>query len=135
MRTLIQDINYLREAIDLGLNDVFDFAKKNGYALKKQNMFFRKQTIPVITLTKIEKIGELEIVCQYVINPETESWLFQVCIEGQSAEDMVEFKKGEAYDTLLKHMQRKNKITANQAVNYLNPPVGVDIQKEIKDEQ
>ena len=135
MRTLIQDINHLREAIDLGLNDVFDFAKKNGYALKKQNMFFRKQTIPVITLSKIEKIGELEIVCQYVINPETESWLFQVCIEGQSAEDMVEFKKGEAYDTLLKHMQRKNKITANQAVNYLNPPVGVDIKKEIKDEQ
>ena len=135
MRTLIQDINHLREAIDLGLNDVFDFAKKNGYALKKQNMFFRKQTIPVITLTKIEKIGELEIVCQYVINPETESWLFQVCIEGQSAEDMVEFKKGEAYDTLLKHMQRKNKITANQAVNYLNPPVGVDVKKEIKDEQ
>ncbi len=135
MNNLIKVINEIRESIDLGIGDVFTFAKKNGYSVKRQKMYFRKQTIPVVTLTKTDKIGGLGIVTQYVVNPDTQSWLLQACVEGQSAEDMVEFKKGESYTGLLKHMQRKNKISVNQAVNYLSPPVGADIRKEIKNEQ
>lgn len=134
MTSLIQDINHLRESIDLGIGEIVEFAKKNGYKVKREKMYFKKSTIPVVTLTKTDKIGGLGIITQYVLNPETQSWLFQACVEGQSAEDMVEFRKGEAYAPLMKHIQRKNKITANQAANYLNPPVGVDIKKEIKDE-
>lgn len=135
MSNLIRDINEIRESIDLGIGDVVVAAKKNGFTAKRQKMYFRKQTIPVMTFTKIDKIGGLGIVTQYVVNPDTQSWLLQACVEGQSAEDMVEFRKGESYTGLLKHMQRKNKITANQAINYLSPPVGVDLRKEIKNEQ
>lgn len=135
MSNLIRDINELRESIDLGIADVLAAAKKNGFSAKKQKMYFRKQTIPAVTFTKTDKIGGLGIITQYVVNPDTQSWMLQACVEGQSAEDMVEFRKGESYTGLLKHMQRKNKITANQAINYLNPPVGIDIKKEIKNEQ
>lgn len=135
MSNLIRDINELRESIDLGIADVLAAAKKNGFSAKKQKMYFRKQTIPVVAFTKTDKIGGLGIITQYIVNPDTQSWLLQACIEGQSAEDMVEFRKGESYAGLLKHMQRKNKITANQAINYLNPPVGIDIKKEINNEQ
>src|SRR5271168_726273 len=102
--------------------DVGSVSKAQGFAKSKKEMFAFGSTRPVTLLTKNEKIGGMDITLQYVINPKTGAWSLRACLQGQSAEDMVEFETGEDPTSLIKNLKKKKKITPHQLVDNLNPP-------------
>lgn len=113
--------------------DVGTVAEREGYQKSKKDMYAFGKTRPVTILTKNETLGGLKLTIQYVINPSTGAWVLQACLAGQSQEDMVEFGTGEDPSSLVKSLKKKRKITAHQAVQYLNPPADGSLNKD--DEQ
>jgi len=102
--------------------DVGSVSKAEGFVKSKKEMFAFGATRPVTLLTKNEKIGGMDITLQYVINPKTGAWSLRAALQGQSAEDMVEFETGEDPTSLIKNLKKKKKITPHQLVDNLNPP-------------
>jgi hypothetical protein len=102
--------------------DVGSVAKEEGFKKGTDMMFAFGKTRKVTTLTKDETLDGLKLTLQYVINPETGSWSFRACLKGQTEEDMVEFATGEDPSSLIAHLEKKKKITATAAVEYLRPP-------------
>jgi hypothetical protein len=113
--------------------DVGTVVEREGYEKSKRDMYAFGKTRPVTILTKNETLGGLKLTIQYVINPSTGAWVLQACLAGQSQEDMVEFGTGEDSISLVKSLKKKRKITAHQAVQYLNPPADGSLKKD--DEQ
>jgi hypothetical protein len=113
--------------------DVGTVVDREGYEKSKRDMYAFGKTRPVTILTKNETLGGLKLTIQYVINPSTGAWVLQACLAGQSQEDMVEFGTGEDSSSLVKSLKKKRKITAHQAVQYLNPPADGSLKKD--DEQ
>lgn len=108
---------------------VGEVAEEQGFEKSQKDMFAFGKTRKVTLLTKNEDCGGLELTLQYVINPATGAWSFRACLAGQSEEDMVEFTTGEDPSSLVKHLEKKKKITAHQAVENLNPPADKDLSK------
>ena len=102
--------------------DVGSVSKQQGFKKSQRDLYAFGKTRHVTLLTKDEELGGLTLTLQYVINPATGAWLLQACLAGQSQEDMVEFDSGEDPSSLIKSLKKKKKITAHQAVEYLNPP-------------
>ena len=102
--------------------DVGSVVASQGFEKESKEMFAFGETRQVTVLTKTEQLGGLEVTYQYVINPKTGSWTLSACLAGQSAEDMIEFHKGEDSTSLIASLKQPEKITAQQAVDNLNPP-------------
>jgi len=110
------------EATPSPQEDVGSVSQAEGFKKSKKEMFAFGATRPVTLLTKDEKIGGMDITLQYVINPKTGAWSLRAALQGQSAEDMVEFETGEDPTSLIKNLKKKKKITPHQLVDNLNPP-------------
>ena len=102
--------------------DVGTVSKKHGFAVSSETVDAFGKTRKVTLLTKDEDLGGLNLTLQYVFNPKTGAWKFRACLVGQTTEDMVDFTTGEDPSSLIKHLRKKNKITAHAAAEYLHPP-------------
>lgn len=107
---------------DDGPQDVGSVAERQGFKKTKKEMFAFGRTRPTTLLTKDAPLGGLDITYQYVINPKTGAWILRACMKGQTEADMVQFAQGDDPTSLVKNLKKKNKITAHQAVEFLNPP-------------
>ena len=63
----------------------------------------------VIIFTKAQKVNDdLTLDYEYVVNPETKAWSFQVATEKIPAK---QFDSGEDETSLMKHMKKKHKMS------------------------
>lgn len=123
------------ESDDEPQEGVGEVAEQNGFVKSQKKMYAFGKTRQVTLLTKNEELGGLELTYQYIINPETGAWSFRACIAGQSEEDMVEFRTGEDSSSLVKHLKKEKKLTAHQAVEYLNPPADIQLKDAAKENE
>lgn len=106
----------LREDEESG-DDVGSVADEQGFAKSREKITVSGKRKIITTLTKMDTIGGIEVEFEYVVNPDTGSWLFKAGIPGKAK---VEFKTGEDSSSLIKHLKKKKKITAHQAVENLS---------------
>jgi hypothetical protein len=118
------------ETADEEPEDVGSVADAEGFEKSKDERYLDGKSRPVTLLTKDEELDGIDVTLQYVINPKTGSWSFRACVAGQSEEDMVEFDTGEDPSSLMKHLKKKKKISAHQAVEYLNPPANGKLEAD-----
>lgn len=90
-------------------------AKHLDYAKMLAHKKVNGKSYVVHVFTKNVKMGTIELTFQYIINPETESWIF-----GVSTEDtpMVELAGGEDKKTAIEHLKKKHKINKHQIEKY-----------------
>lgn len=122
-----EEENLDNEEEDVNVGDV---AKEEGFEKSSTSLYVFGKTRTVTVLTKNQTLDGLELTLQYVINPATGAWLLNACLAGQSQEDMVEFAKGEDPTSLVKSLRKKTKITAHQAVQFLNPPADSNLKNK-----
>jgi hypothetical protein len=92
-------------------------ADEQGFAKSHEKINVSGKRKTVTTLTKIDTVGGIEVEMEYIINPETGAWVFKAGIPGHAK---VEFKTGEDSSSLVRHLKKKKKITAHQAVENLS---------------
>jgi hypothetical protein len=90
--------------------------QKLGFKKTQTRMFAFGAMRQVTVLSKNEKIGNLNITLQYVINPATGAWTLSASLAGQPIEKMIQFENGEDPESLLQNLKKKTKITPREAL-------------------
>ena len=105
LQELFEDvsINFIKHVKELGYSKLKSYKKTGG------------KSYPVNIFRKDFDIEDMTLTFEYVINPETESWTFNVSSEEVPA---VEISSGENIETLNKHVKKKHKISKSQIEKY-----------------
>jgi hypothetical protein len=110
----------VKELFDDTLKSVAD---NEDYEITNSSKLISGKRYPVILFTKIDTFFSEELEIQYLVNPGTGAWSFSAGFP--SEKERIEFHTGEDDTSLIKHMKKKKKLTANQVDEYFG----------IKDEQ
>ena len=94
---------------------IYDYAEHMGYSKASGTKKINGERFKVILLKKEADFGDLTLEFEYIINPETEAWTFEV---SKPNEDGFEFGSGEDDSTLIKHLKKKQKLTDNNLQKY-----------------
>jgi hypothetical protein len=106
-----------------------DVADDQGFEKGHEAKMVDGKSQKLTTLLKDETLGGLELQLKYVINPKTGAWSFRIALQGQ--DKFVEITTGEDPLSLIKHLKKKHKVTAHQAVENLPEPDKVDDDETI----
>lgn len=110
-----------------------DVAEAEGFEKSTDRTLVSGSYKRITYLTKEEKLGGLNVELQYVINPETGSWIFKAGLAENKSR--TEFASGEDVSSLIKHLKKKKKISTQQAVDYFNPEKSVPDKEEAKHDE
>lgn len=84
-------------------------AKHEGYKRLATTMVSAGKERAVVIFTKAQEVNDdLTLDYEYIINPETKAWSFQVATEKIPAK---QFDSGEDEMSLMKHMKKKHKMS------------------------
>jgi hypothetical protein len=84
-------------------------AKEEGYKRLATTKVSAGKEHEVVLFTKAQKVNDdLTLDYEYVVNPGTKAWSFQVATEDIPAK---QFADGEDESSMIKHMRKKHKMT------------------------
>lgn len=97
--------------------DVEQLAKAADFKCKSSSKTISGKKYAVFELTKDVILGELAVQFLYVVNKETQGWVFSAGL--QDKKERIEFSDGEDLTSLKKHLKKKKKLTPHQIKEYL----------------